>query len=113
MRKRNPQKNRNCKEIRTVMTNPKLSITSRIRFIKCYLWSTLLYGVENGPTIAAAPKNLQNMDNEANAKNKLDKTCQERRGVTICRNEQVIARHRLNERAIVFRAHHEARISTR
>ena len=33
-------------KMRTVQTNPKLSITSRIRFIKCYVWSTLLYGVE-------------------------------------------------------------------
>ena len=33
-------------KMRTVLTNPKLSITSRLRFIKCYVWSTLLYGVE-------------------------------------------------------------------
>ena len=49
---------------------------------------------------------------EANAKNKLDKTCHERRGATIYRNGQVIARHRSNKKAIVFRAHHEARFCT-
>ena len=25
-------------KMRTVLTNPKLSITSRLRFIKCYVW---------------------------------------------------------------------------
>ena len=33
-------------KMRTVLTNPKLSIAARFRFIKCYVWSTLLYGVE-------------------------------------------------------------------
>ena len=33
-------------KMRNVMTNPKLSASARLRFIKCYVWSTLLYGVE-------------------------------------------------------------------
>ena len=33
-------------KMRTILANPILSITSRIRFIKCNVWSTLLYGVE-------------------------------------------------------------------
>ena len=33
-------------KMRTIMTNPKISIPARLRFIKCYVWSTLLYGVE-------------------------------------------------------------------
>ena len=32
--------------MRNVLTNPKLSTSARLRFIKCYVWSTLLYGVE-------------------------------------------------------------------
>ena len=32
--------------MRTIMTNPMISIPARLRFIKCYVWSTLLYGVE-------------------------------------------------------------------
>ena len=33
-------------KMRNVLTNPKLSTSARLRFIKCYVWSTLLYGVE-------------------------------------------------------------------
>ena len=33
-------------KMRNVMTNPKLSTSARLRFIKCYVWLTLLYGVE-------------------------------------------------------------------
>ena len=29
-----------------VMTNPKLATPARLRFIKCFVWSILLYGVE-------------------------------------------------------------------
>lgn len=33
-------------KMRTILTNPKISVPARLRFIKCYVWSTLLYGVE-------------------------------------------------------------------
>ena len=33
-------------KMRNVMTNLKLSVSVRLRFVKCYVWSTLLYGVE-------------------------------------------------------------------
>ena len=51
------------------------------------------------------------MDTNANAKNKLDKTCHKQRGETIRKNEQVIVRHRSNWEAVVFRTNHGARLS--
>ena len=37
-------------KMRTVLTNPKLSIISGILFIKCYVWSTLLCRVKRAGT---------------------------------------------------------------
>ena len=51
------------------MTNPKISITTRLIFIKCYV---LLLGVEKW-TISEMSGSLQNMDPEAHAANKLNK----------------------------------------
>ena len=33
-------------KMRTIMTNPKISIPARQKFIKCFVWSILLYEVE-------------------------------------------------------------------
>ena len=33
-------------KMRNLFTNPKLSTSARLRLIKCYVWSNLLYGVE-------------------------------------------------------------------
>src|SRR5215469_6470075 len=33
--------------MKNLLTNSKVSIETRKRFIKCYLWSTLLYGCES------------------------------------------------------------------
>ena len=33
-------------KMRNVLTNSKLATSARLRFIKCYFWSSLLYGVE-------------------------------------------------------------------
>ena len=45
------QKNRNRKKViqkksEIILTNPKILIPARLKFIKCYVWSTLLYVVE-------------------------------------------------------------------
>ena len=36
----------NMRKLRKLITNRKISMTSRKRFVKCYIWSTLLYGFE-------------------------------------------------------------------
>ena len=36
----------NMRKLRKLITNKKISMTSRKRIVKCYIWSTLLYGCE-------------------------------------------------------------------
>ena len=36
----------NMRKLRKLITNRKISMTSRKRFVKCYIWFTLLYGCE-------------------------------------------------------------------
>ena len=66
------------------------------------LTSTLVYGVKTLAISKLSQIRAFDVDNEANVENKRYKMCYKRRDVTICRNEQVVVRHRSNLEAIVF-----------
>ena len=63
-------------KMRNVLTNPKLSTSARLRFIKCFVWSTLLYGVETWTISKTSQQQLEAFEMWAlrrMLKNQLDK----------------------------------------
>ena len=49
-------------EKKSVFTNSKISIETRKRFLKCYIWSVLLYGSESWTISAEMKKKLEAME---------------------------------------------------
>ena len=46
-------------KIKNLVTNTKLSLSARRRFVKCYVWSVLMYGCETWTMSQADEKRLQ------------------------------------------------------
>ena len=101
MRRRNPQNIieiaiKSFSKMRTILTSTKLSITLRIRFIRCYVWSTLLYWVETWDISKISQLRLETFELwTLGWMLRIDWTRREK-GVTIRMNEQIIDRHRAN-----------------